>query len=105
MRTNLLDAECDRTPGEVTLRLRGELDIATAGKFLTELGVALRGGHERLVIDLRELALLDSAGVRALVHARRRMWRRGGEAVLLCGEGAAARTLRLMGLYESLNCE
>jgi anti-sigma B factor antagonist len=49
-------------------RLKGELDMATAG----DLSKVLRGASERadpMVLDLSEVSFMDSSGLRALLEA------------------------------------
>jgi anti-anti-sigma factor len=66
------------------LHLAGELDMATA----PELEHTLRDPHlqSRLVVlDLRELAFIDAAGVRTIVDASLRARQAGRRLVLLRG--------------------
>jgi anti-sigma B factor antagonist len=60
----------DAELGEVSLRLAGELDVATAGQ-LAETMRSLPVEHLRQVrLDLSDLAFLDAAGLTALLRAR-----------------------------------
>jgi anti-sigma B factor antagonist len=102
--TDLLRVErCDRD-GIAVLRLEGELDLATAGLVPEAVTRLLRDGHTRIVVDLRRVRLIDSVGVRALLHIRRRMWRGDGRAAFVCTEEPTGRVLRVMGLYDPLEC-
>ena len=47
-----------------TFRLEGELDVAETDNFLT--GIGDLGGTGDVVLELDELAFIDSSGVRAL---------------------------------------
>jgi len=92
-----------RADGDVmVLELRGELDIATAATLPEALGAVARRGALRLVVDLQAVTVLDSVGVRSLLHTRRWMFNRGGEARFVCQAGPAARTIELMGLRDAL---
>ncbi|MEP6953181.1 MAG: STAS domain-containing protein [Solirubrobacteraceae bacterium] len=92
-----------RTEGIViVLGLRGELDIATAARLPQALGAVARSGTLHLVVDLQAVTVLDSVGVRSLLHTRRWMFNRGGEARFVCDGGPAARTIELMGLRDAL---
>ena len=83
----------------LVLELRGELDIATAATLTrTVARVAL----QRLVVDLQAVTVLDSTGVRSLLHTRRWMVNHGGEARFVCDGGPAGRTIELMGLRDAL---
>jgi anti-sigma B factor antagonist len=94
---------CDQD-GIAVLRLRGELDIATAGQVPESVAGLPREGQSRIVVDLREVTLIDSVGVRALLHIRRRMWRHDGVAAFVCAPETTGRVLRVMGLYDVLGC-
>jgi anti-sigma B factor antagonist len=94
---------CDRD-GVAVLRLSGELDIASAGRVPEAVAQLLRQDHLQAVIDLRQVSLIDSVGVRALLHIRRRMWRRDAVAAFVCAEEPVGRVLRVMGLYSALAC-
>ncbi len=57
----------------LTLALRGELDLASAPTFERYLRNAQASGAERVVVDLRELEFLDSAGLHVLLDANQRL--------------------------------
>ena len=50
--------------GPTTVRVRGEIDLATAEEFSGAVRSALEAGPAR--VDLREVEFLDSTGVREL---------------------------------------
>ncbi len=54
--------------GRWVVVVRGELDLATAPALETAVTERLDAGHE-VVVDLRELAFMDSTGLRVLVRA------------------------------------
>lgn len=58
--------EADEDHGRLHVRLRGELDLATAPELEALAMPAAQGGRD-VVVDLRELEFLDSSGVRVLV--------------------------------------
>jgi anti-anti-sigma factor len=94
---------CERD-GVAVLRLCGELDIATAGLVPEAVAQLVREGRSQIVVDLRQVSLVDSVGVKALLHVRRRMWRNDGAAAFVCTEEPLGRVLRVMGLYSVLSC-
>jgi len=72
-------------PGAFILALHGELDIATAYGFDRAV-LALEGRHpQRIVVDLRDLRMLDSAGLARLLAAHRRARRGGWKLVFVRG--------------------
>ena len=86
------------------LRVRGELDLSTAGRLARTVQAV--GGvrrHTRVVIDLTELDFCDSTGLRALMSAVREVEYLGGKAALaVTPHGPLDRLLELTGLSEFL---
>jgi anti-anti-sigma factor len=58
--------------GRAVVVIRGELDLATAPDLDAALTERLEAGQD-VVIDLRELAFMDSTGLRVLVAAHARV--------------------------------
>lgn len=56
--------------GQRTLVLRGELDLSTAGTLEEALREACEAGSSEVVVDLREVDFIDSAGLRAIIVGR-----------------------------------
>jgi anti-sigma B factor antagonist len=57
--------------GRALVVIRGELDLATAPDLETALTELQEAGQD-VVVDLRELAFMDSTGLRAIVAAHAR---------------------------------
>ena len=76
------------------VRIRGELDLATAPEL--ERALEPNGdGDGRIVVDLSECTFIDSTGLKILVDADRRC----GHALLIVANGMAVRrTFELSGL-------
>ena len=85
--------------GEVTVALRGELDLAASGAVAERLA-ALRGRH--VVIDLRRLTFIDSSGLHVLLRAYRRAAAAGGSVRLRRPPRRVMRTFELVGLADVL---
>jgi anti-sigma B factor antagonist len=68
--------------GRAVVVIRGELDIATAPDLEAALTERLDAGQD-VVVDLRELAFMDSTGLRALVAAPARVEGRGPSFVIV----------------------
>jgi stage II sporulation protein AA (anti-sigma F factor antagonist) len=81
-----------------TFALGGELDLTNAG----ELEVALHASvAARVVLDVGGLDYLDSAGIRAIDNAHRRLVAEGRSLRLVAPEGSrAAWTFRVAGFPE-----
>jgi anti-anti-sigma factor len=86
--------------GAISIRLRGALDLAYAYRFDDELRHAERDAPSCLVLDLRELDFVDSAGISRILAARRRARRSGRRLVLVRGSKAVQRFMQLAALTE-----
>jgi anti-anti-sigma factor len=75
----------EETAGAVTiLTVKGRIDLATAQELGERLTAALAPDGTHLVLDLRQLDYLSSAGFRVLVIAARRA-QEGASRFVLCG--------------------
>lgn len=81
-----------------TLRLSGELDLATAAEVQRELEHVEATDAESIVLDLSELTFMDSTGVRLLVTAHARARADSNRLTLLRGGRAVQRILQLSGV-------
>ncbi|HEV2813159.1 MAG TPA: STAS domain-containing protein [Solirubrobacteraceae bacterium] len=54
------------------LSLVGDLDLASAPRFVSQAAEALRGGAKRLFVELDGVPFVDSAGLAALLNVLRR---------------------------------
>ena len=80
------------------LRIDGDIDTCTAPR-LRERVMDLAGhGTVHVIADLRGVSFLDSAGLGALVGARKELRRRGGSLMLVAGAGRIVQVLRITGL-------
>jgi anti-anti-sigma factor len=64
------------------LSVVGDVDIAAAPRLVTHAADALRQGARALVLDLRAVRFMDSAGLAALLNVLRRTTAVDGELVL-----------------------
>jgi anti-anti-sigma factor len=80
--------------GVVVVRVEGELDMATSGRFEEALGAPPAPGG-RLVIDLTECTFLDSSAVRLLVGAARAADESGGRVSLVARDPGILRVLEI----------
>ena len=83
------------------MHVAGELDVATTPELVRTL-------HERqlearlVVLDLRELAFIDSCGVRAIADASTHARKAGRRLVLLRGAPSVDRLFTLAGCSEDV---
>jgi anti-anti-sigma factor len=64
------------------LRVRGELDMATAPRLRLAIASEEERRPESLQLDLRELDFMDVSGMRVLLDAARRAQREGRQLVV-----------------------
>ncbi|HEY5199069.1 MAG TPA: STAS domain-containing protein [Solirubrobacteraceae bacterium] len=96
--------ECPRVNGDpdsVCVHVAGELDIASAPKLELALREALLLAR-LVVLDLRDLAFIDSSGVHAIVNASIRAQALARRLVTLRGPENVDRIFTLTGNFEQL---
>jgi anti-sigma B factor antagonist len=94
----VLNATPGPMPDGVTLRLAGELDVATA-RHLPEIVRALPADLVRHVrLDLAELSFIDASGLTALIETRTLVHGRGGQLSLQDPRPALVRLLEIADL-------
>jgi len=89
--SDLSVVEVDARDGVPIVRVSGEIDLSNADEVLTSIESAAVGNAPGLVVDLRELVYLDSAGVRLLFQASRSVASSGGRLVVLVAPDSPAR--------------
>ena len=80
----------ESSPDPRVIRVHGELDSYTAGQLRD--GIATTVGRPAVIIDLREVPFVDSAGLGALVGGVRRL-REAGTGVAVCCDTSSVRRL------------
>jgi len=68
-----LDASLSTENGISTITLSGELDGSSAPRFRDQVDQAFAPGTTRLVLQLKDLEYIASAGIRVLVYAKQKM--------------------------------
>lgn len=92
-----------RAGARTVVELHGEIDVATARRLALHLDAATAGDRPRVVVDLRGVRFIDSAGLRPICRAWCRARDRGGEVTLVCTDPRVLRTLRLAGLTPTMS--
>ncbi len=98
MQTGELALNIMANGGVATVHLAGELDLVTAPALRQALSALYNDGAKMLVLDLRELAFVDSTGLSEFVVALRHCRDRGGDVVLQSPTGLTSRVLHISGL-------
>jgi anti-sigma B factor antagonist len=88
----VVDVEKAVDQATATVRLRGDVDLATAPALQHRLEALLGDGVRTLVVDMGGVPFCDMPGLNALLSVQARLAGNGGHLVLL----AACRPLRIM---------
>jgi anti-sigma B factor antagonist len=91
----LLQSATTPTEGSAIVTVRGDIDTATATQLWQYLGYLIDQGHHHIVLDLRGMILIDSAGVEVLARVSAWTRRKGGDLVLRSASPAVAEQLEL----------
>lgn len=86
----------------VELRIRGELDIASAPEVAAALDRLIAGDHRVIVLELGDLSFLDCAGMRPIRTAMCSLRHSGGTLVIRHPQPLVERALRIAGFGEAL---
>jgi anti-anti-sigma factor len=75
----------------------GEIDLATVDQLQAELDAAA-GEATQVVLDLREVSFIDSAGLRLVLYSSRALEASGGGLTVVRGPREVQRVFDLVGL-------
>ncbi len=99
---NELEIELGSDGPAQVVRIRGELDLASAPKLAEVLGRLDPSPSGRLVIDLAECKFIDSAGLSAILHGVQALGDAGGSIRIACPEGHLRDLLRITAIDQSI---
>jgi anti-anti-sigma factor len=99
---DILEVTTQDSGGQVTISLKGELDLSSVGKVQEELRRVEAEGPSVLVLDLSNLTFLDSTGLRTVVTADERARENGRRLVVVRGPDAVQRVFAITRLEERL---
>ncbi len=90
--------------GDALISLSGELDLSGAPALDEEIRrLAARDDVRRVVLDLRDLAFLDSSGLRVVAIAARRLSGAGRELTLVRGPETVQRVFDITRMADQLD--
>jgi anti-anti-sigma factor len=89
---------CRGSYGTVLVGLAGALDAAGAGGLIDEVTQIEPGAGDRVVLQLRDVTFLDSAGIGALCYAEAFVNARGGAFTIATPRPHIRTLLKLAGL-------
>lgn len=98
-----LRIELRREQDLAILELDGELDLASAPLFQTEIDSKEVVAAAKLLIDLRQLSFIDSTGLRVLFSAQSQARQRGQQFAVTRGSEQVQRLLTITRMGEHLD--
>ena len=78
----------------------GEIDLASARRVESAIETFV---GQPVVLDLRRVEFMDSAGLKVLLNQRLRLEESGGDLRLVVGGGAVVRLLELTGVTDAFS--
>ena len=93
------------TPSIYVVSVTGEIDAFTSPALEQELDWVLRDGASNVVVDLGEVAFIDSTALRVFLRALPRFSKRGGKLVLATDDSRVLKTLEITGLDRKFTVE
>lgn len=104
-----MDHRVDEETGVRVVRLEGPIDVSRSLELRDVLGEEISGPDARVLVDLRDVTLIDSSGIGVFVTAHRRA-DAAGAGFALAEPGAnvgrvfeLTRTNRLLRIYGTLD--
>ena len=80
------------------VKVSGEVDVYSAPALKEQLTGLLTSGASSVVVDLTDVAFLDSTGLGALVEARAATSEAGGSLPLVCNQDRILKLFKITGL-------
>jgi anti-sigma B factor antagonist len=87
------------------IRVRGEIEVATAPEVRRALSSAITIPTGRVVLDLCAVNFIDSTGVQTLLHAHRRLRELNRRFVIVCPGGSVRRAFEIANLLDTFRVE
>ena len=91
----LLQSATTPSGGDAVVTVRGDIDSHTAGQLWQYLSYLVGQGHHHIVLDLRGMILIDSAGIDVLARVSAWTDDNGGDLVLRSASPDLAEQLEL----------
>lgn len=88
----------DPHPGCRLVRITGELDACSVPDVESRIAANLGVEPTRVILDLSDLAFLDSTGIRMLLHVHNDRRQTGGVVIVPPAAGVARRAFELVGM-------
>ena len=97
-----LDVDVSRTAYGAVVAIAGDIDIATVAQMREAFASEALEHADAVVVDLTEVAFMDSTGLSALLTVESDLSARRRRLAIACPEGAARLVLDVAGVAERL---
>ena len=94
-----------REPGETTVHLHGELDLAAADRLEKELLAAMADCPDELSVDLADVTYMDSSAIRTLLRVCAFATDDGKRVRVSGASGVSRRVLEIAGVDKVLGLD
>ena len=101
---NDLDTMSDPLSGVPGVQLGGELDLSNAQAVEELIDAAIHTSAGAFVVDLCDVAFLDSTAINLLLRARAQLGRLERPLVIVCPHGPVRRVFELAGISDLFAC-
>jgi anti-anti-sigma factor len=98
----LLSAEHLSADGVDVLAVSGEIDVASTARLIPALNDLVTSGERSVVVDLSDVAFMDSTGLALLLNTLRRVTRRGHGFAVVCPPGPVRRVFEVTDMLDTL---
>lgn len=89
--------------GAITLVLEGSLDSNTSGQLDKKIDDACSGGVRTLILDMREVSFISSAGIAVIINTKESLKKRNIVSTLMHLQPQVKRVFEIMQLLPTLN--
>ena len=95
-----LSLSSEDVEGRRVVSVRGEVDVYSAPALRKALHDAMDPEHAGLLVDLSDIAFIDSTGLGVLVAGQNRAGELGGKLDVVCAQERVLKLFRITGLDE-----
>lgn len=96
-----LNVTIEKVSDDVRITLTGELDASVAGQFKEAIEQASAENPKRLVLFMKDLEFMASAGLRVLIFAKQKMGT-NVSIYVIGSKGPVRNTLEMSGFHQSV---
>jgi len=95
-----LSVSTEDVDGHRVVSVRGEVDVYSAPTLRKCLQESMDDQHHDLIVDLTDIAFIDSTGLGVLVAGQNRAGELGGKLSVVCAQERVLKLFRITGLDE-----